>query len=48
MWHKAEWMGHPVVAPHRVLSKGQIELFDIETKYKQITPAKLFEIELII
>ena len=33
------WPG--VVAPDKVLSIGQIELFDIETEYKQMTYAKL-------
>ena len=33
------WPG--VVAPDRVLSMGQIELFDIHTEYKQVTYAKL-------
>ena len=35
-----------VVAPHRVLSMGQIELFDIWTGCKQMTYAKLLETEL--
>ena len=30
-----------VVAPDRVLSMGQIELFDIQTESKQMTYAKL-------
>ena len=33
------WFG--VVAPSRVLSMGQIELFDVYTEYKQMTNAKL-------
>ena len=33
------WPG--VVEPNRVLSMGQIELFDIQTECKQITYAKL-------
>ena len=34
----AFWLG--VVAPDRVLSMGEIELFDIKTEYKQITYAE--------
>ena len=30
-----------VVSPDRVRSMGQIELFDIQTEYKQMTSAKL-------
>ena len=38
------WPG--VVTPDRVLSMGQIELFDIQTEGKQMTYAKLnFEIK---
>ena len=33
------WPG--VVAPDRILSVGQIELFDIQTECKQMTYAKL-------
>ena len=30
-----------MVVPNRILSMGQIELFNIETEYKQMTYAKL-------
>ena len=36
------WPG--VVAPDRVLSMGQIELFDIQTECKQMTHDKLFKL----
>ena len=36
-----------VVALDRVLSMGQIELYDIKTECKQMTYVKLFEIEMI-
>ena len=38
------WLG--VVVYDRILSTGQIELFDIYTEGKQMSNAKLFKIEL--